>query len=219
MAFRFGGLTDDFLIGTADPDLLFGLTGDDSLFGLGGDDLMLGGGGDDLLEGDAPPPDVLIRIPVGEPGADTLFGGSGDDTLDGGGGADLLFGGTGNDALNGGFGLGPGDTLVGGKGQDVMAGGGGLDVFLFAEGDLPADAAAPDRITDFQTAAIRTILPDADFIYFDTATDSGSLAAVGRVGDTTTYLVEDGTGRDLGYLAVTTLAGLPLAAGEDFLFV
>jgi Ca2+-binding RTX toxin-like protein len=201
MAFRFGGSSDDFLVGTADSDILFGLAGEDALFGLGGGDLMLGGSGDDLLEGDSTPTDALITAPVGNPGADTMFGGSG------------------NDTLNGGFSLGPGDTLVGGEGQDVMAGGGGLDVFLFFEGDLPGDAAAADSITDFQTAAIRTIVPDADFIYFDTSTDSGSLTAVSQAGDTTTYLVEDGAGRDLGYLAITTLAGLPLVENEDFLFL
>ncbi|MBD0274909.1 MAG: calcium-binding protein, partial [Acetobacteraceae bacterium] len=75
MALRFGGLQDDFLVGTADFDILFDFAGEDSLFGLGGGDLMFGGGGDDLLEGDAPPPAALIAGPVGDPGADTLFGG------------------------------------------------------------------------------------------------------------------------------------------------
>jgi serralysin len=112
MAFRFGGLRDDLLVGTAGPDILFDVAGEDTLFGLGGGDLMFGGGGDDLLEGDSPPPAVLITGPVGDPGADTLFGGAGDDTLSGGGGADLLFGGAGADVFrfhapnNAGFGAG-----------------------------------------------------------------------------------------------------------------
>jgi Ca2+-binding RTX toxin-like protein len=77
MAVRFGGLSDDLLVGTADSDILFDLAGEASLFGLGGGDLVSGGGGDDLLEGDSPPPAVLIAGPVGDPGADTLFGGGG----------------------------------------------------------------------------------------------------------------------------------------------
>jgi Ca2+-binding RTX toxin-like protein len=218
MTLRFGSPSADFLTGSADPDLLFGQEGHDSLFGLGGDDLLVGGEGDDLLEGDAPPADALITVPVGAPGDDTLAGGDGNDTLNGGGGGDLLLGGEGEDILNGGFGLGQGDTMVGGAGADVAAGGGGLDSFLFFEGDLSASRSNPDRITDFQTAAIINIIADSDLIRFDTATDSGSLTSLDRQGDTTTYLVRDGNGRDLGYLAVTTLAGLPLVEGADYVF-
>jgi Ca2+-binding RTX toxin-like protein len=219
MAIRFGGPPADFLIGSAASDTLLGLGGDDSLFGLGGDDLMLGGTGDDLLEGDSVPPNVLLAVPVGAPGDDTLLGGTGRDTLSGGGGADLLDGGAGNDVLNGGFSLGDTDTLIGGAGSDNMAGGGGTDLFRFSEGDLPATQSNPDRISDFQTAAIINIIPDHDFIKFDTASNSGSLTEVGREGATRTYLVEDGGGRDLGYLAVTTVAGLPLVEKADYSFV
>ena len=210
MVIRFGDSSADFLIGSADPDALFGLGGADSLFGLGGDD---------LLEGDAPPANVRFVAPIGDPGDDTLIGGAGDGTLNGGGGSDLLVGGSGNDVLDGGFSLGHTDTLVGGAGQDVMSGGGGVDTFLFFDGDLPADRARPDLITDFQTAAIVNIVADHDSIRFDTATDSGSLTSLGRQGDTTTYLVQDGDGRDLGFLAVATVGGLPLVEGADYAFV
>ena len=211
MPIQFGNLSADFLIGSADPDALLGLGGEDSLFGLGG--------GDDLLEGDAPPANVRFVAPIGDPGDDTLFGDGGNDTLNGGAGSDLLFGGSGNDVLDGGFSLGHMDTLVGGAGQDVLTGGGGVDTFLFFEDDLPADRARPDWITDFQTAAIVNIIADHDFIQFDTAPDSGSLTSLGQQGDTTTYLVEDGDGRDLGFLAVTTVGGLPLIEGADYAFV
>ena len=210
MAIVPGGPFADLLIGSAASDALFGFGGDDSLFGLGGDDLMLGGTGNDVLAGDSVPPNVRLLVPVGEPGDDTLLGGEG---------ADLLDGGAGDDVLNGGFSLGDTDTLVGGAGSDDMAGGGGTDLFRFAEGDLPGTPSNPDSISDFQTAAIVNILPDHDFLEFDTATDSGSLTEVGREGDTRTYLVEDGDGRDLGYLAVTTVAGLPLVAEADYSFV
>lgn len=237
MTIRFGGPFADFLIGSAGPDILLGLGGEDSLFGLGGGDWLAGGGGDDLLEGDSPPPNVRLGFPVGEPGGDTLFGGAGDDTLNGGGGddslaggtggdvlsgsegADTLNGGAGDDVLNGGFSLGHGDTLTGGAGSDTLTGGGGVDTFLFAEGDLPGTPRDADRITDFQTSEIINIIADQDFILFDTATDEGSLTGVARSGDTTTYLVEDGHGRDLGYLAVTTVLGLPLIEGRDYEFV
>lgn len=219
MAISPGGPFADLLIGTAASDLLFGIGGDDSLFGLGGDDLVLGGTGDDLLEGDSVPPNVLIAGPVGVPGDDTLLGGAGDDTLNGGGGADLLGGGAGDDVLNGGFSLGDTDTLVGGAGSDDMAGGGGTDLFRFAAGDLPGSPLDPDSISDFQTAVIVNVIADRDFLEFDTATDSGSLTEVGQAGDTRTYLVEDGAGTDLGYLSVTTVAGLPLVAGDDYGFV
>ncbi len=141
MAFRFGGLQDDLLVGTAGSDILFDLAGEASLFGLGGGDLVSGGGGDDLLEGDSPPPAVLIAGPVGDPGADTLFGGGGDDTLNGGGGADLLFGGAGPDLLDGEDGF---DLLLGGAGADVFrfyalddagSGAGLIADFSRAEGD------------------------------------------------------------------------------------
>lgn len=173
----------------------------------------------DLLEGDSVPPNVLLSIPVGVPGDDTLAGGAGNDTLNGGGGADLLDGGAGDDALNGGFSLGHSDTLVGGADSDDMAGGGGTDLFRFSAGDLPGTPSNPDRISDFQTAAIVNIIADHDFIEIDTATGGGSLTEVAREGDTATYLVEDATGADLGYLAVTTVAGLPLVAGADYAFV
>lgn len=201
MAIRTGTPFADLLIGTAASDFVFGFGGDDSLFGLGGDDLMFGGTGDDLLEGDSVPPNVLLAFPPGVPGDDTLLGGAG------------------NDTLNGGFSLGDTDTLVGGAGADDMAGGGGADLFRFAAGDLPGSPSNPDSISDFQTAAIINILPDADVIEFDTDTDSGSLTEVAQSGDTRTYLVEDGNGTDLGYLAVTTVAGLPLVAGTDYTFV
>jgi Ca2+-binding RTX toxin-like protein len=227
MAFRPGTSFADFLIGSADADLLLGFGDDDSLFGLGGDDLFFGGTGNDLLEGDSIPPNVRLLLPVGEPGNDTLFGGAGDDTLggdegadilDGAEGADLLDGGAGDDVLHGGFSLGDTDTLVGGAGSDDMAGGGGTDLFRFAAGDLPGTQSDPDRISDFQTAAIINILPDRDSLEFDTATGSGSLTEVAQAGDTRTYLVEDGLGTDLGYLAVTTVSGLPLVAGLDYTF-
>ena len=210
MAIQFGNSSADFLIGSADPD---------ALLGLGGDDLLAGGNGDDLLEGDAPPANVRFVAPIGDPGDDTLLGDGGNDTLNGGMGSDLLLGGSGNDALNGGFSLGHMDTLVGGAGQDVLSGGGGVDTFLFFDGDLPADRARPDLIIDFQTAAIVNIIADHDLIQFDTATDGGSLTSLGQQGDTTTYLVEDGDGRNLGFLAVTTVGGLPLVEGADYVFV
>jgi Ca2+-binding RTX toxin-like protein len=219
MAIQFGNSSADFLIGSADPNSLFGLGGDDSLFGLGGDDLLAGDAGDDLLEGDAPPANVRFVAPIGDPGDDTLIGGHGNDTLIGGAGSDLLLGGSGNDVLDGGFSFGHMDTLVGGAGQDVLSGGGGVDTFLFFDGDLPADRARPDLITDFQTAAIVNIIADYDFIQFDTATDSGLLTSLGQQGDTTTYLVKDGDGRDLGFLAVTTVGALPLVEGADYVFV
>jgi len=210
MTIRFGGPSADFLIGSAASDVLLGFGGDDSLFGLGGDDLMLGGTGNDRLEGDSVPPNVKLAVPVGEPG---------DDTLRGGEGADHLNGGAGDDVLDGGFSLGDTDTLIGGAGSDAITGGGGTDLFQFSEGDLPGTRSNPDKISDFQTAAIVNIVPDHDFIEIDTATNSGSLTEVGRDGATRTYLVEDGNGTDLGYLAVSTVAGLPLVKEDDYSFV
>jgi len=93
------------------------------LFGGAGNDMLFGGGGDDMLDG-GDSDDTLL----GEDGNDTLYGGAGDDTL---------VGGAGNDAL------------IGGAGADVLTGGTGTDRFVFRVGELSADPAKTDRITDF----------------------------------------------------------------------
>ena len=52
----------------------------------------------------------------------------------------------GNDTLIGGAGN---DVLIGGPGADTLTGGAGADRFTFSVGDLSADPAKTDTITDF----------------------------------------------------------------------
>lgn len=93
------------------------------LSGGAGNDTLIGGGGDDALDGGV--------------GDDTLMGGDGNDTLQGGVGDDVLTGGAGN------------DLLTGGPGTDSLTGGAGADRFFFQVGDLSADLARTDTVTDF----------------------------------------------------------------------
>ena len=172
-----GGSTSNRMSGGAGNDTLVGGAGNDVLDGGAGADRMVGGGGDDIYFVDNPSDQVvedpnggtdtvfslisytlpdnvenltliggvkldgignaLNNIMIGNTAANRLSGGAGDDTLDGGAGDDVLDGGDGN------------DTLIGGPGADTLTGGAGADRFVFRAGDLDADPAKTDTITDF----------------------------------------------------------------------
>ena len=119
------------LYGTATIDGT-GNDGANTIVGNGAANRLNGGAGNDVLYGGS--------------GDDVLDGGSGDDTVVGDDGNDTLYGGTGDDVLVGGAGD---DILVGGPGSDTLSGGTGADRFVFRPGDLDADPAKSDRITDF----------------------------------------------------------------------
>ena len=81
---------------------------------------------------------------VGTAGGDILTGGAGHDRVFGNGGSDQIGAGNGNDQASGGAGD---DTLNGGSGFDTLTGGAGSDLFVFNQGQSPADF---DKITDFK---------------------------------------------------------------------
>lgn len=147
----------------------------------------------------------------GGAGDDTLMGGGGDDVLDGGDGSDTLVGGDGNDVLLGGA---ADDTLVGGAGDDVLAGGSGADTltggagadrFSFQIGDLSADSAKTDVVTDFSHG-------DGDRI--DLSAFHPASPATGKR-DAFTFLGSAGFTKHAGELRVdATSAGYQIVSGD-----
>ncbi len=149
----FGGLGDDFIVGTSagglisggdGRDVLFGGIGNDSINGGLGDDILFGGAGDDVLDGDAGIDEVSYETDTGAVTVDlsttsatdgngntddlynieNVTGSRFDDDITGDSANNYLFGGDGDDILDGGLGD---DIIEGGAGNDLLVGGGGAD--------------------------------------------------------------------------------------------
>ena len=158
-------------------NLLMGGDGFDNLQGSGGNDTLQGGNDGDTLAGGAGNDSL-----DGGADGDNLDGGDGNDTVVGGVGADYLYGGSGSDSLDGGDGNDVIQAGLDGSGSDTVSAGAGDDTIFVGDTDdqivltLGAGAdsivywnrftpgsflvqrgispvSAPDRITDFDTAA------------------------------------------------------------------
>ena len=172
-----GNALDNIITGGAGPNRLLGGAGNDTLIGGAGNDVLDGGAGADKMVGGAGD-DIYFVDNVGDQviedanaGTDTVYSsidytlptnvenlqlngtatkGTGnelDNTITGNAIlASYLDGGAGNDTLIGGAGD---DVLIGGPGADTLTGGAGADRFTFSVGDLSADPAKTDTITDF----------------------------------------------------------------------
>jgi Ca2+-binding RTX toxin-like protein len=154
---------NDSFVGGAGADLMRGGAGDDIFFYQGAqesplDDVLDGGAGHDAIwiqtyEGDnltltltdsiRTNIESLISTDGNEvfdganlTGGIGIHSGGGNDVIYGGAGADMLMGGSGDDAL---VGDGGDDLLTGGAGHDFLSGGDGNDVFVYQDGEHPAD--------------------------------------------------------------------------------
>ncbi len=144
--FLWGGDGDDTITGAKFGDDIRGDAGNDLIYGSLGADKIDGGDGIDTVNyspiGAALTADLLLGTVSGAVkqtlvNVENLVGTAFADKLIGDGNANALDGGAGN------------DTITGGAGIDTLTGGTGSDMFLFADGDLGADPAAPETITDF----------------------------------------------------------------------
>lgn len=164
-------------------------TGNDlanTIVGNAGANRLSGGAGNDILYGGA--------------GDDILDGGTGDDTLVGDEGNDTLYGGAGDDVLVGGAGE---DVLVGGPGMDTLTGGSGADRFVFKVGDLDADPAKSDRITDFS----RDEGDKIDLSGFDANPATGKR-------DAFTFIGSAGFSKKAGELRIDTSGAFQIVSGD-----
>jgi Ca2+-binding RTX toxin-like protein len=153
----------DLLIGTDGNDVLDGGAGADTMTGLKGNDTYkVDNAGDKVIEKDGEGADVILATvsytlalhqsvetiqAANQAGNIDFAGNELANTLIGNDGINLLTGGGGNDILQGGNG---GDVLTGGAGTDTLKGGADGDDFVFVHLSDSA-AAAPDKITDFET--------------------------------------------------------------------
>ena len=137
----------EIVIGTGFNDTLIGSTADNQLYGgLGSDSLDGGDGNDGLYSG--------------------YRGDLAGDTMNGGNGNDLILASNGADRLNGGAGD---DRIYSAGGADTISGGLGFDRFIFQE-TTDSNAAAPDRIVDFNGAEDLIVLEPMFFVINASAT-------------------------------------------------
>ena len=160
----------DLLRATSTGSSLTGAGGDDVLVGAGGSDRLDGGDGFDILAGGAGDDFYVIG-----PGSDRIWelAGQGRDTVElnwegalyfipgdvenltmsapgyvhGNELSNAIRGSAGNDSL---WGEDGDDVLTGGGGADILDGGAGSDRFVYLQ-ESDSQAAAPDRITGFET--------------------------------------------------------------------
>lgn len=230
---RPGSRGDDLLAGGADNDRLFGLAGNDTLVGGRGADALDGGPGRDLAtyavslgavrvqlfdpgpqSGGHAEGDVLVAIEdlvgsayddvlSGSAARNAISGGFGDDTITGIGTpgltGDILRGDAGDDSLQGGAGA---DQLFGGDGSDALRGGTGDDVFEIRRGEAEGDS-----IGDFERAGA----VGGDLIVFR---GFAAGAVLQEVQPGLYAILVSGEEAE----RFTMTAGLPLVAGEDYVF-
>ena len=219
-----GGAGPNRLIGGGGSDGLFGGAADDVLDGGTGADRMVGGNGNDIYFVDNAG-DLVIEYDNG--GNDTVYssvsytltpdvetlqllGGAGaidgtgnglNNTIIGNDAVNRLSGGAGDDTLIGG---GGDDVLAGGRGADTLTGGAGADRFYFQIGDLDADPAKTDKITDF----LRGDGDKIDLSGFDANPATGKR-------DAFTFLGSAGFTKHAGELRVdTSSAGYQIVSGD-----
>ena len=182
---RYGGSSDDTLVGSVYDDVLFGGDGNDSLEGDIGNDTLNAGNGLDTLRGGAGDDALSSRTTSmtagSNDGANVMDGGLGNDTLAGGNGNDTLLGAEGNDSLTGSDGN---DSIEGGAGIDTLFGGAGNDSLSGGDGN--------DKLYD-QTSGTDTLVGGAGDDYLSTYTSTEGDSLEGGQGNDSLY---GGTGND-----------------------
>ena len=210
----YGGAGNDTLNGGAGADYLDGGTGADTMTGGAGNDVYLvdsygdsvvelaGGGTDEIRTalGTYVLPDQVENLTYTGTGAFQGMGNALNNVITGGSGPDRLLGGAGDDTLVGGAGD---DVLVGGPGADTLTGGGGADRFFFAVGDLDANSAKSDTITDFSRAQGDKI----DLTGYDANPSTAKR-------DAFTFIGSAAFGKHAGELRIETRGGNQIVCGD-----